>query len=354
NWDNVQHRKTLIQDIFSGKRELKNCRICFDEIHKYKRWKNSLKGLFDIYEPDTHWIVTGSAMLNIYRKGQDSLVGRQFTYTLFPLSVAELGGTLNSNTGVDSFQKIKFSQSGKKDIEILRNLTQYGGFPEPYIKKSDLFLKRWRQTRLDRLINQDLAKMEQFQHLDLIENLLYLLPERVGSPLSINSLREDLEVAHKTVRKWMDSLSRIFYGFYIEPYSMKQGRMLKKEKKWYLWDWTEVNEPGPRLENLAAVHLLKYVTFLRELGDNVTLHYIRDREKREVDFIICRNQKPLYGIEVKLKEGDNVTSLIYFSKKLKLEKSFLVVEENIIPYRRQYRDIKVDVVSAAGFFSKLI
>ena len=64
--------------------------VVFDEIHKYGRWKQFLKGFFDLYGQKVKIIVTGSAKLNIYKAGGDSLMGRYFLYRIHPLSVAEL------------------------------------------------------------------------------------------------------------------------------------------------------------------------------------------------------------------------------------------------------------------------
>lgn len=356
NWDIVSQRKILTTQIFPGKMRFtsKQNPLVLDEIHKYRRWKNTLKGLFDQYEPATQWIITGSANLSVYRKGQDSLLGRYFSYHLCPFSVAELAAP-SKGTSLDDLLEYDFEAPRKREQQALETLSLFGGFPEPLFKESVAFLKRWRNARLDRLINQDLAATENLRHLPLVENLLFLLPDRVGNPLSINSLRQDLEVHFETVKHWLELLERVYYGFRLPPYAKKKTRMLRKEKKWYLWDWSEIEDAGVRFENLVAVHLLKYVHYQNDLGhDDMSLHFIRDKEEREVDFLICKKKKPLLAIECKLKAQTPSKSLYYYKNKLNIPRALLITAEAIPPTRTGKGNVSVDVVAAAAFLKTLV
>lgn len=359
NWDLAKHRTILTRQVFPGKLELSGAGqeiIVFDEIHKYHRWKNALKGLFDKYEPEAHWIVTGSAALNVYRKGQDSLMGRSFTYHLCPLSVAELDKPKRAEVrGIDELSTRKVTKPDAKTQNNFEHLLSFSGFPEPFLKKSPSFLRRWRTARLDRLINQDLAAIENLRHLPLVENLMFLLPERIGSPLSLNSLREDLEVHFATVKHWIKLLERIFYGFSVKPFTGKLARMIKKEVKWYLWDWTEIENEGYRFENLVAVHLLKYVHYINDLGlDDISLHYVRDTNQREVDFLVCRNKKPIILIECKASDASPSKSLAHFSRLLKVQRAIQVTAEPIHPRAVRQQDIQIDIVPASSFLKELV
>lgn len=359
NWDIVSHRKILTTQIFQGKENLEGpqrSKIVFDEIHKYPRWKNTLKGLFDKHEPDTHWIVTGSAMLNVYRRGQDSLLGRHFTYHLAPFSVAEcLKNKKKKVPLIKELVDFDFDCPDSESKEVYDALIHFSGFPEPLFKMQQSFLTRWRTSRLDRLVNQDLQATETLRYLPLVENLLFLLPERVGSPLSLNSIKEDLEVHFATVKHWMELLERVFYGFYIRPYSKKMNRMLKKEAKWYLWDWTEIKDSGIRFENMVAVHLLKYIYYMNELGmDNLSLHYVRDKEKREVDFLICRERKPFILIECKSKKKDISSELKYFSQRLNINHAFQLINEGNEPRTYHEGPTIIRLLPAVSFLKELV
>ncbi|MBI2335183.1 MAG: ATP-binding protein [Deltaproteobacteria bacterium] len=361
NWDMMSHRRWLTTQIFTGNYDLSgNTRIVFDEIHKFKRWKNTLKGLFDKHEPNTHWIVTGSAAVNVYRKGQDSLLGRHFTYHLFPFTLAEaLQNDEIKPLKIEQWTSRHFEQAptpSKENQALFIQLLNKSGFPESFFSKDKSISKRWQTNRLDQLINQDLAQTENLRNLSLVENLMFLLPTRVGSPLSINSLREDLEVHHATVKYWLDLLERVFYGFRIYPYAEKLNRALKKEPKWYLWDYTEVEDMAIRFENMVALHLLKYVYYLNELGeDSLNLNYLRDKEKREVDFVICRKRKPLVLIEVKYSNGNPSPHLFYFMEKLGLNHAFQLVADGNLPTRNYHKQQRsITVLPAASFLARLV
>ena len=94
NWDNVRQKRLLLKDPYAFEKDIpitkERSLVVFDEIHKYPRWKNYLKGVFDQFGAELDFLVTGSGRLNIYKKGADSLVGRFFLYTLLPLSVGEI------------------------------------------------------------------------------------------------------------------------------------------------------------------------------------------------------------------------------------------------------------------------
>ena len=192
NWDITSHREAIL------KQELPDSPLwVFDEIHKYQRWRNYLKGLYDQYKETRKILVTGSARLDYYRRGGDSLQGRYHYLRLHPLSVAELNLTTH---------------------EELISLFTLGGFPEPYFMGSDIEAKRWSREYRERLIQEDLLSLEHVKDVGTLELLMIRLPELVGSPLSVNALREDLRVSHKTVERWLDIFTRLYAIFRISPF----------------------------------------------------------------------------------------------------------------------------------------
>ena len=261
----------------------------FDEIHKYRSWRNFLKGVFDGRRPSQRILVTGSARLDFYRHGGDSLQGRYHLFRLHPLSVAEL----------------KLKTPGE-----LRDLLTLGGFPEPYFGGSEVEARRWSREYRDRLVREDVASLERVQDLGNIELLALRLPELVGSPLSINALREDLQVAHKTVANWLRILERLYAIFRLAPFGAPRLRAVKKEQKHYQFDWTLVPDPAARFENLVASHLLKWVHFEQDAkGRDLELRYFRDRDGREVDFVVTEKGVPLWFVEAKSADADVSSSL---------------------------------------------
>lgn len=287
NWDFQDDRKKIIQSRFKGDAEI----LLFDEIHKYKNWKNYLKGQFDKHRKDFKILVTGSARLDVYRRGGDSLMGRYYHYRLHPFSLAECHGKINL---LEPMKEIPITDIPVEASNALMALLKFGGFPEPFLKQSERDLRRWHTQRLERLVREDIRDLETIKDLSSLQILVDLIPSKVGALLSLNSLREDLNVAHKTVANWMDILERFYYHFRIYPFAHKKIKSLKKEPKLYLWDWSEITDNhGAKLENVVASHLLKLCHYLNDVdGHKTELNFLRDIDGREVDFIVTNGASP--------------------------------------------------------------
>ncbi len=299
NWDIPTHRKMILN------RHLPSSKLwCFDEIHKHNHWRDYLKGVYDEFHPEHQILVTGSARLDLFRKTGDSLQGRYHHLRLHPLSFKEVG----TNT--------------QKDLLKLINLS---GFPEPYFSNSKVESKRWSTNYRSLLVNQEAVSIETISDLSKLELLSLRLPELVGSPLSLNALREDLQIAHKTVARWVNILENIYMIFLLPPFGSPLIRAVKKEQKHYHYDWTLVEDDALRFENMVASHLLKWTHYRRDVfGENSELRYFRDTDKREVDFCILNNQEPIMFIETKWKDGPTSPHLGYLQKKFPKAKYYQV------------------------------
>jgi len=274
-WDAPEDRENIIRERFpSGPGSL-----ILDEIHKYSRWRQVVKGLFDKRGDELKILVTGSARLDYYRRGGDSLQGRYHFYRLFPLSCAELGVSTSAT---------------------IRDLLVYGGFLEPFLLQSEKESRRWSREYRSRVVQGDLSDLEQVQDVGVIEKMVIRLPDLVGYPLSLNALREDLQVSHQSVTRWVGMLENLYMIFRIYPFGAPKIRAVKKESKHYHLDWTVVSDTGLRFENLVACHLLKWIFFLQDTeGRDIELRYFRDVDKREVDFIILEEGVPVQFVECK-------------------------------------------------------
>lgn len=290
NWDDISSRKV----IRNGELPHQPL-IVLDEIHKYKSWRNLLKGFYDKNKGEQNYLVTGSARLDIYRRGGDSLLGRYRYLRLHPFSVTELKLT------------------SARDVQ---SLLKFGGFPDPYLTQSEKELKLWQRERLYRIVNDDIADLENLREYSTIETLADNLPERIGSPLSLQALAEDLGVSQKTVAHWMEILEKVYYCYRIAPFGSPKIRAVKKEQKAYLWDWSAVANDGIRFENMVASHLLKYCHFLEDTeGEVMELRFLRDHDKREIDFVVLKNKKPLFAVECKTGDRQLSPAVRYFKER---------------------------------------
>jgi len=346
NWDNRTDRKTILSEEFPADAGL----LIFDEIHKYKKWKNYIKGEYDKHKERFDIIVTGSARLDLYRRGGDSLMGRYHYLRLHPFSLSEVIG---KKRDIDVFKELVFTDDpkGNKARKIFDELFIFGGFPEPFLKKDMRTLRRFHMERLERLVKEDIRDLESVRDISAIQILVELLPPKVGSLLSLNSMTEDLQVTYKTVAHWMDILEKFYYHYRIYPYNAKTIRSLKKEPKMYLWDWSQISDEAARFENIIASHLLKTVHYLTDIeGYKAELFFLRDIESRETDFLVTIDRKPWFSVEVKLSSLEISKPLKYFSDKLKIPFNYQVVKKEGIDY--QYENIRV--ISADKFLSALI
>ena len=301
NWDNPKVRQSLLRGELPP---APGC-IVFDEIHKFARWRNMIKGFFDTRKEDTSFLVTGSARLDYYSKGGDSLQGRYHYYRLHPFSLPELTSDPNEN-----------------DLE---HLLHYGGFPEPCLRGDERFWRRWQRERLHRVVYEDIRDLEHVREISLVELLTEDLPSRVGSPLSIKSLKENLQVAHETVARWLEILERMYYCFRIPPYGAPKIRAVKKEQKLYLWDWSLVEKKGARLENFLACQLLKYCHFIEDTqGHRMELRFLRDTDLREVDFVVLKDKKPVFAVECKSGQDNLSPALGYFRERTPVTEMYQV------------------------------
>src|SRR5881296_1561538 len=307
NWDVAGDRERILRGELPVAR-----RLIFDELHKYRGWRAFLKGVFDGRAAGQQILVTGSARLH-------------------PLSVAELG---------------------IKTERALHDLLTLGGFPEPFLSGSEVEARRWSREYRNLLVREEITSLERVQDLGRLELMMLRLPELVGSPLSVNNLREDLQVSHKTASGWLAILERLYAVFRVPPFGSARIRAVKKEQKHYHIDWTLVPEPGPRFENLVAAHLLKWVHFEQDArGRDVELRYFRDTDRREVDFVVVEKRAPILLVECKWGDADADRSLRYLKERFPDAQAWQISAAG----RKDYRTPDgIRVAPAAPFLRTLV
>lgn len=299
NWDNADHRAS----IFAGSQSaaarfgLDQLRartpvVAFDELHKFGRWKAFLKGFFDTYGGRARVLVTGSSRLDTFRRGGDSLMGRYFLFHMHPFSVGELLRTTVPETPL--------SPPAALPEASWETLWTHGGFPEPFVKRDARFSRRWQDLRRQQLLKEDVRDLTRVQELGQLEALALLLAGRSGGQLIYSNLATEIRTSVDTVRRWVETLCALHYGFLVRPWFQNVAKALRKEPRWFLRDWAEIADPGARAETFVACHLLKAVETWNDVGlGRFELRYLRDKQQREVDFVVIRDRKPWFLVEVK-------------------------------------------------------
>ena len=403
-WDDEDFRKTWIRSPAQAIAARETGPILLDEIHKDPRWKQKLKGLYDTSRQAYPIVVTGSAFgvcgetncciqaplhpcpqrcgapvsldvppgtpsvavhphalrpgridalvatqldspqtLDVFRKGGDSLLGRFLPYHVHPFTVGETAGPPSPDE--------IFSRTAP--TFPLADVLRLGGFPEPLLGGSEALARRWSRLRRERLIAQDVRDLRNIQNLRALDLLVDLLPSRVGSLLSVNSLRQDLGVAHDTIAAWLDTLAAVYLCFRIKPWSKKVSRAVRAEPKLYLFDLTQVPEGGPRLENLVALHLLKACDFWTDTAQGeFALHFLRTRDGQEIDFLVARDGAPWMLVEVKSNDARPAQPLARWAAELGTPLNYQLVTRP--GFRKNYPDAGVTVLSTETFLAGLV
>jgi len=357
NWDDFDDRELLLQ---GGKALAQHIGldqlrpytplVVLDEIHKFSKWKQLVKGFYDKYQGQCHILITGSARMDVYKKGGDSLMGRYFNYRLHPLSVREVMNV----THIDDHTDIRMPQALPDDD--FEALLTWGGFPEPYLKRDRRFFNRWSKLREQQLLQEDVRELTQVQGLGQLEMLAILLKHQAGQLTSYSNLAKKIRVSVDTVRRWLGILEAMYYCFTIRPWTKNITRSLLKEPKYYLWDWAQCTDIGARNENFIASHLLKAVHYWSDTGlGDYGLFFLRDKEKREVDFLVSKDGEAWFIVEVKSSMNQPLSpSLEVFAKQLKVDHVFQVaidgeyVDQNVFDLKHPV------IVPAKTFLSQLV
>ena len=324
--------------------------VVFDELHKFSGWKRFLKGFFDLYGRELHVAVTGSARLNVYKRGGDSLMGRYFPYRIHPLSVGEL---------IDG--RLDLEQLHRKPKHVNRrtvdDLLRFGGFPEPFLSGSDRFCNRWRNARRDLVFHEDLRDLSRVQDIRGVRALADLLAARVTGGINYSGLAADLQVTPDTVKSWIGLLESVYEVYTVRPWFRNVANTIRKQPNVYFWDWSSVKAGGMRNENFIASHLLKSVQWWTDSGlGEFDLHYVRDKQQREVDFLIAKDGEPYMLVECKTSMEEPMSSALpHFQKMLKVPYAFQVAVDGeyagVNPFEYKDRPIRL---SAADFLSVFI
>ena len=356
NWDNLEHRRPILAGPGAVAKQMRLEQLrstlptcVFDEIHKYGRWKSFLKGFFDTYADAVHVLVTGSARLDVFKAGGDSLMGRYFGYRMHPLSIAELVSARPQQTPIDR-------QPRAPDDDQWAALLAFGGYPEPFLKQNKRFWLRWRRLRSQLLFKEDLRDLTRIQELGQVEMLAELLRQRIGQLVSYASLSTQIGASIDSIKRWIEVLEALYYCFAVRPWFTNVARALRKEPKYFLWDWSIAPDKGAVAENFVASALLKAVHFWTDHGDGVfDLRFIRDKEKREVDFVVVRNNAPWFIVEVKSSAKASLSPhLARFQAQTGAQHAFQVAMDLPFVDRDCFEIVKPMVVPARTFLAQLV
>ena len=354
NWDKGSDRDVILkgedsvaETIGANQAKKQLPVLTLDELHHFKKWKQFLKGFFDTYGKKVRVLVTGSARMNVYKRGGDSLMGRYFPYRMHPLSVGELLHPTVQDKETTVPTEIRTADWNR--------LVEFGGFPEPFTRGDKMFLRKWRQLRFEQLLREDIRKDTSIRELDQIESMARILSERSGEQLVYASLGKEVQVSEITTRNWVATLCSFYFGFLVKPWSLHIENAIRKTPKWFLRDWSGIADIGKRNETILACHLLKAVEYWTDMGfGECDLYYIRDKQKKEADFLVSKDGKPWFLVETKTSDTKLSPALAVYQKATGAKHAFQVV------FNLPFEDVDCfsytdpTIVPAKTFLSQLI
>jgi len=328
NWDYDEDRQDILRKQWSADQKL----LVFDELHKFPRWKNWIKGIYDVSHESHSFLITGSARLDVYRRGGDSLMGRYHYWRLHPFTLDEV-------------------PQGISQKEAYQRLMTVGGFPEPFLDGDERAARRWRRERFDRVLREDIRDLEPVRNIQLLGMFLDMLRNRVGGLITLSNLAGDIQISPKTAKSWLEVLEKMYLVFSVRPYTKSLPRAVLKPPKVYFFDNGDViGDEGARFENLIATSLLKRLHYLEDRdGYRYELRYIRDKEGREVDFVIVKDGKIEELIEAKYSDETISRSLVYYAERLKPPKATQIVAN----LRRPFDKGKVKITDPISYFRSI-
>ena len=356
NYDFIESKRILREDPYFFEKidriDASLPLVIFDKIHKHDKWKNYLKGIYDKFHGQYQFLVSGSGRLDTFHKSGDSLAGRYFMFHLYPLTLGELGNShlspydfLNDPIVVPVFKKELW--------DLWETIDTFSGFPEPFIHGKKPFLNRWYKTYSRQLLYEDIRDMSGIRKIDSLVSLFSILPSKIGSPISINNLAMDIGTSFNTMSNWLTVFDRFFLSFSLSPWTSKIARAIKKEKKIYLMNPSIIEDSENRMENIVAIELSRATQLWSDMGlGDFKLHYIRNKEKEEVDFLISESNKPKLLIEAKLSDTNPSKSLIKFQRYLDVPGIQLVLKKNTARIITNDKN-KILIVSAPDWLGML-
>jgi uncharacterized protein len=306
NWDITRDRKVIREVAWPKDASL----IVLDELHKAPKWKNLLKGVVDEFGNRPPVLVTGSARLDAFRRAGDALTGRTYFYRLHPLDVSE---------------SKRFLPSASLDERIQR-LLHAGGFPEAFLNPQEA--PRLRNDRMELVTREDLRDLSRVSSWRGPADLIELLRERVGKPTNYDNLAQSLGISPPTSKAWVELLEKLYVVFLLPPFSSSLSRSIRKDRRVYFFDCAAAYDATgeAQLENMVACSLLKFAQFRKDaFGESWDLFYLRDKEGREVDFVVTHNRKVQWLVEVKATDEEIGTGLKYYTRKLLPKESLQLV-----------------------------
>ncbi|MEA3183486.1 MAG: uncharacterized protein QOI59_7009 [Gammaproteobacteria bacterium] len=321
--------------------------VVIDNLHGHRNWKGFLRKFNARYGTRVRLVVT---MLAAAYGTKRNLPSNTSLLRMNPWTVGECARTVPTDSPVKTPTSIS--------DEDWAALLEHGGYPEPFRKRDPKFTQRWHARRQSQLIEHDLPRLASVRDPAIVQMLALLLSQCSATPLNYSDLSRELSVTVDTVKRWLDLLVDLQHGFCVRPWFTGVPKALRKEPRWFLRDWSAVRDPMARTRTLIACHLLKAVQGWVDLGfGQFELRYVRDKLKREVDFLVLRDRRPWFLVAVTPdapRDGAVAPALAYFQRITRARHAFQLVLDGSFSGADCFAQSEPAVVSARTLLSQLL
>jgi hypothetical protein len=294
-------------------------RAIIDEVQRAPDLLLAIKKTVDEDYRPGRFLLTGSANVLTLPRIADSLAGRMETIQMLPLARAEIKG--HRPTFLERlFEGRLQSQQGAIIGDDLVQLVLLGGFPEAISRESERRRQDWLRSYLTSILTRDLRDIAEVEKLTELPKFVRLLAEHSGQLVNYSQFGASINVSHKTGRRYVGLLEQVFLITTVQPwFTNALKRIVKTPKVHFLDSGLLATVRGLSFERLKADRgtfgaLLESFVFsevlkLMTASDlRLTPHHFRDRDTREVDLVLERDDGMIVGIEVKasatVKTGD--------------------------------------------------
>ncbi|BAP88729.1 ATPase (AAA+ superfamily)-like protein [Burkholderiales bacterium GJ-E10] len=294
-------------------------RAIIDEIQRAPDLLLAIKKTVDEDYRPGRFLLTGSANVLTLPRIADSLAGRMETIQMLPLAKAEIEG--RRPTFLERLFDGKLqSQSDAIVGDDLVQLALLGGFPESISRDSERRRQDWLRSYLTSILTRDLRDIADVEKLTELPKFVRLLAEHSGQLVNYSQFGAGINVSHKTGQRYVGLLEQVFLIATVQPWFTNARKRIIKTPKLHFLDsgllatvrglsFKRVKADrgtfGALLESFVFAEVLKLMT-ASDL--RLTPHHFRDRDGREVDIVLERDDGTIVGIEVKasatVKTGD--------------------------------------------------
>lgn len=310
--------------------------LIIDEIQRVPSLLPAIKKVVDEETQPGQYLLTGSANIQALPSTQESLAGRISKVRLRPLSRGEIKGS-SPTFLINAFnQSFNFPWDFYEKDTIIE-MAFGGGFPEALTLEGRQ-RKKWHRDYIEALLERDLKDVTKIHRYDAMRELMKILAAWSSKLMDVSSISSGLSIHRPTVAAYINALEALYIVERVQPWTKTDYDRVGKHAKLFMtdsglmssilsWNMDQIRLDSDRLGKLMETFIFNELASQIDASEEeYELYHYRDREKREIDFLIEREDQAILGIEVKSSSSiqkKDFHHLQWFQENLAKKKSFV-------------------------------